>query len=85
MSSNASFYAVNVDIAKDRAATSMGIMSICFSLSSIIAPTLSGFIVAWTGGFDQVFHFMMILGLLSALNMLLFHNHQNLAIGRNTK
>ena len=85
MSSNAAFYAVNVDVAKDRAATSMGIMSICFSLSSIIAPTLSGFIVAWTGGFEKVFYFMMILGVLSALNMLLFHNRQESLSFKNEK
>ena len=74
MSANAPFYAVNVDIAKNRAATSLGIMSICFSLSSIIAPTLSGYIVNSTGRFDIVFYFMTALSLSSSIVMFLFHN-----------
>lgn len=79
MSSNAPFYAVNVDVAKQRAATSLGIMTLCFSISSIIAPALSGYIVAWTGSFADVFYFMACLGVLSIILMFLFHNkHQTL-------
>ncbi len=74
MSANAPFYAVNVDIAKTRAASSLGIMSICFSLSSIIAPALSGYIVSLTGRFDVVFYFMTALSLSSVVLMFLFHN-----------
>lgn len=77
MSSNAPFYAVNVDIAKQRAATSLGIMTLCFSISSIIAPALSGYIVAWTGSFADVFYFMACLGILSIIFMFLFHNKKN--------
>lgn len=79
MSSNAPFYAVNVDIAKKRAATSLGIMTLCFSISSIIAPALSGYIVAWTGSFADVFYFMALLGLLSIALMFLFHNRHQAA------
>ena len=77
MSSNAPFYAVNVDVAKKRAATSLGLMTLCFSISSIIAPALSGYIVQLTGSFADVFYFMAGLGVLSIILMFCYHNRSS--------
>lgn len=74
MGDNAPFYVVNVNIAQNRAATSLGIMCVCYSLSSIITPTLSGYIVGLTGRLDVVLYFITALSLSSAIVMFLFHN-----------
>ncbi|KTD57873.1 hypothetical protein Lsha_2151 [Legionella shakespearei DSM 23087] len=41
MSANASYYAVNIDIAKEWAGTSLGIMDALFAIAGFIAPTLT--------------------------------------------
>lgn len=42
MMPNAAFYAINADLAHDRAATSLGIMDCGFALAGILAPLLTG-------------------------------------------
>ena len=77
ISANAPFYAVNVDIAKERAGSALGIMSFGFSLAGILAPILTGYILNWTHSFDNVFYFMAVLTLISIVNLLLMHNRNN--------
>ncbi len=74
MSANAAYYAVNIDIAKTRAGTALGIMDAVFALSGFIAPTLTGYIVSWSGHFEAVFWLLSILALSSTLLTLAFHN-----------
>lgn len=64
---NAAFYAVNADLARDRAATSLGIMDCAFAASGIIAPYLTGFLTDTTGNFSIAFGVMVFLNLSSAL------------------
>jgi ACS family hexuronate transporter-like MFS transporter len=74
MSVNAVYYSVNVDVAKERAATSFGVMGLLFSLSGILSPVLTGWIVNFSGQFQSVFILMLILSLSSSLILWLFHN-----------
>ncbi|MEN3791226.1 MFS transporter [Fulvimarina sp. MAC3] len=45
MGANAAFYAVNIDVARDRSATALGIMDFGFAISGFLAPALTGWIV----------------------------------------
>lgn len=74
MSANAAFYVVNVDIAKERAGTSLGIMDTLFAISGFLAPTIAGYLVSFTGHFEAVFWLLTALGLSSTLTTMLFHN-----------
>jgi MFS family permease len=51
MSSNAAYYAVNVDIAPGRAATALGIMDTGFAISGFLAPAITGWVVGRFGSF----------------------------------
>ena len=74
MSANASFYAVNIDIAKERAGSALGIMDSAFAIASFLAPTLTGVIISVTGNFDAVFLLLALLALSSTALTLIFHN-----------
>lgn len=55
MSANSSYYAVNIDIAKKRAGTSLGKINVFFAISEFVAPAITGLIISWSGNFDVVF------------------------------
>jgi len=74
MSANAAFYAVNIDVIKQRAGTALGIMELMFAFSGFLAPTLTGYIVSWSGHFEAVFWVLAGLGLSSTVTTWLFHN-----------
>jgi ACS family hexuronate transporter-like MFS transporter len=69
---NAAFYALNADLAHDRAATSLGIMDCAFALAGIIAPILTGWLASVTGSFSAPIMLMVALTVSSALAVLLF-------------
>lgn len=73
MSANAAFFAVAVDIAKERSGTAIGIMDAMFALSGFFAPAMTGFIVSWSG-FSAVFWLLAILALSAATITAMFHN-----------
>lgn len=73
MGSNSTFYAINVDIAKERAGTSLGVMDTFFAIAGFVAPTLTGWIVNSTGQFTNAFWLLAILSLSSVLAVLFFH------------
>lgn len=52
---NASFYAINTDLAKDKAATSLGLMDSFLALAGILAPLVTGVLVKQTGNFNIPF------------------------------
>lgn len=69
---NAAFYALNCDLAKDRAATSQGIMNCCFAMAGILAPAVTGILVHQTGSFSAPFGLLVVLSLMSVLAVLFF-------------
>ncbi|CAG9297445.1 MFS transporter [Celerinatantimonas diazotrophica] len=73
MSANAAFYAVNIDVARDRSATALGIMDFGFAISGFLAPSLTGWIVGKSGGFAEAFMLMSALAASSVIVTLLFH------------
>lgn len=71
---NALFYSLNIDLAKDRAATSLGIMDCFFAAAGIIAPWLTGWLTHQTGNFTAAIFLMMVLTLSSVLAIILFQH-----------
>jgi sugar phosphate permease len=74
MSANASYYAVNIDLAKERAGTALGIMDAVFAIAGFLAPTITGYSISLTGHFEAAFYLMAGLALSSSLITLLVHN-----------
>ena len=74
MSANAAFYAVNVDVAKERAGTALGIMDTFFAISGFVAPLVTGWIVGVTHSFNNAFWLMALLALSSVVVVILFHH-----------
>ncbi|OYV49820.1 MAG: MFS transporter [Burkholderiales bacterium 21-58-4] len=74
MSANAAFYAVNVDVAKERSGTALGLMDTFFAISGFLAPLATGWLVELTHSFDGAFWLMSILALSSVLVVILFHH-----------
>lgn len=69
---NAAFYALNADLAFDRAATSLGIMDCAFACAGILAPFLTGWLSHVTGSFVAPILLMMGLTLSSAMVIFFF-------------
>jgi nitrate/nitrite transporter NarK len=69
---NAAFYAINADLARDRAGTSLGIMDCAFALAGILAPLLTGWLSNVTGNFSVAFTLLILLTFSAALVILLF-------------
>ncbi|HEV2213489.1 MAG TPA: MFS transporter [Gammaproteobacteria bacterium] len=74
MSTNSAYYAINVDVARERSGTALGVMDALFALAGYLAPTLTGELVAGTGSFETVFWVLAGLALSSVLVVLLFHH-----------
>lgn len=69
---NACFYALNTDLAKDRAGTSLGIMDSFFALAGILAPAITGFISEKTGSFSAAFGLLIFFSLASVVGIIIF-------------
>jgi MFS family permease len=67
MMPNAAFYAINCDLAKDRAATSQGLMNSCSAIASVLAPLLTGIIATKTGSFTGAFSLLIFFTLVSVV------------------
>ncbi|SJZ91552.1 Nitrate/nitrite transporter NarK [Enhydrobacter aerosaccus] len=74
MGANAAYYAVNVDIAPQRAATALGIMDFAFAIAGFLAPAVTGWMLNVGGSFADVFLLMTVLALSSVMVVLLFHH-----------
>ncbi|RIV24149.1 MFS transporter [Alicyclobacillaceae bacterium I2511] len=74
MSSNATFYAINVDVARERTGTALGVMDTFFAIAGFVAPVITGWVVNSTGSFVNAFWLLAILALSSVLVVLLFHH-----------
>jgi MFS transporter, ACS family, hexuronate transporter len=73
MGANAAYYAVNVDIVPERAATALGIMDFAFALAGFLAPAITGWVLNIRGSFTDGFLLMTGLALSSVLVVMLFH------------
>lgn len=71
---NAAFYALNADIAKDRVATSLGVMDCAFAAAGFLAPFLTGILSHITGNFVAALLLLTILSFTSALGVFLFQH-----------
>jgi len=69
---NAAFYALNCDLAHDKAATSLGIMDCFFALAGILAPILTGCVAQYTGDFKGAFALLIGFGLIGVVAVLFF-------------
>ena len=74
MSANAAFYAVNVDVARERAGTALGVMDTFFAISGFVAPLITGWIVGVTQSFNTAFWLLAVLALSSVVVVILFHH-----------
>lgn len=77
MGANAAYYAVNVDIVPERAATALGLMDFAFALAGFLAPAITGWVLDLRGSFVDGFLLMTALALSSVLVVLLFHHPDN--------
>lgn len=71
---NACFYALNSDLARDRAATSLGIMDFFFAFAGILSPALTGLLATATGGFNAAIGLLIFFALTSAAAILIFQH-----------
>src|SRR5207249_3558889 len=71
---NAAFYAINTDLAKDRAATSLGIMDAFFALAGIVAPALTGLLANATGNFTAAIGLLVMFTITSVIGVVLFQH-----------
>jgi sugar phosphate permease len=69
---NSCFYALNTDLAKDKAATSLGLMDCYLALAGILAPWFTGQIAQNTGNFKAAFGILIGFTLLSVVAVLIF-------------
>ncbi|WP_367608261.1 MFS transporter [Legionella sp. W05-934-2] len=76
LSANASYFAVVIDLAKERTGTAIGIMDAIFAISGIAAPTLTGVFLTLTGRYEAGFILLAFLGLSSSLLVFFFHNRE---------
>jgi ACS family hexuronate transporter-like MFS transporter len=70
---NACFYAINCDLAKDKAGTSQGLMTCASATSSIAAPILTGWLVSATGNFSAAFGLLIFFSLTSVAAVIFLH------------
>lgn len=73
MSANSAYYATNVDIAKERAGSALGVMDTAFAIAGFLAPVITGWIVTTTGSFKSAFILMGALALSSVVLVLIWH------------
>lgn len=74
MGPNAAFYAINVDVARERAGTALGVMDTFFAISGFAAPLVTGWVVGMTHSFNNAFWLMALLALSSVVVVILFHH-----------
>jgi nitrate/nitrite transporter NarK len=73
LGANSAYYAVNVDIAPQRAATALGLMDFAFAIAGFLAPVVTGWVLDLRHSFTDAFLLMAILALSSVTVVLLFH------------
>ena len=74
MSANSAFYAVNVDMIKEKSGTALGIMDFCLAAAGLVASTITGWTVQASGSFASAFLLVIALNITSVIGILLFHH-----------
>lgn len=74
LSANAAYYAINIEIAKERAATALGIMDSMFALAGFLSPAITGWLITLTGHFEAGFILLAAIALSSVVIIALFHH-----------
>jgi nitrate/nitrite transporter NarK len=74
MGGNAVYFAVNVDVAPQRAASAFGIMNLAFAVSGFLAPVVTGSVLKLQGSFAGAFWLMAVLGFASVVVVLCLHD-----------
>lgn len=74
MSANSAYYAVNVDVIREKSGTALGIMDFFFAVAGLVASTITGWLVQATGSFQGAFLLMIALNLTSVAGVLAFHH-----------
>jgi len=82
---NACFYAINTDLARDRAATSLGIMDCAFAAAGILAPLLTGWLSNITGNFSGAILLLIGLTFTSVIAIIFFQHPDEVLFRRSTK
>lgn len=73
LSNNTIFYSINVDVAKERAASALGLMNSFFAMAGFLAPSITGALVQMTGDFNSAFILIALLTFSSIIVTGLFH------------
>ena len=68
------FFSINIDVAKERSASSQGVTSSCLSLAGILAPLLTGWLVDLTGNYQGAFLLMAGFTVIAVLTVILYHH-----------
>lgn len=68
------FFSVNIDIAKERAASAQGVTSSFLSLAGIVAPFITGWLVQYTNSFKVPFLLLGGLTFAAVIVVILFHH-----------
>ncbi len=68
------FFSVNIDVAKARSGSAQGVTSSCLSLAGIIAPTMTGWLIDFTGNYQGAFLLLAGLTGMAVLTVILFHH-----------
>ena len=68
------FFSVNIDVAKERAASSQGITSGCLAFAGILAPSLTGWVIELTGSYQTAFLILAGFTAIGVLTVILFHH-----------
>jgi ACS family hexuronate transporter-like MFS transporter len=74
MGANSIYYAVNVDIAQSRSATSLGLMDVFFAIAGFVAPTLTGMVLGYTESYSSIFYSLFGMSIITMIVMFCFHN-----------
>jgi len=82
LSANAAFYAINVDVARERSGTALGVMDTLLAAAGFIAPAVTGWLVERTGSFAAPFWLLAGLALSAVLVVILFHKPDEARLSR---
>jgi MFS transporter, ACS family, aldohexuronate transporter len=70
----AAFFSTNIDVAKERSGSSQGITSSCLSLAGIIAPTVTGWLIDFSGNYRGAFLLLAGITAVAVVVVILFHH-----------
>jgi sugar phosphate permease len=71
---NAAFYALNIDLVPDHAATSLGITDCAFAIAGILAPLSTGLLTHFTNNYTAAISLLIAFTYSSALGIILFQH-----------